>query len=536
MLRYLLPRGVLLLSLFQTAIASPAYSRNTQNSTCTKVKVAVLGAGMAGIAAAQSLHNASVSDFVIVDVNSYIGGRVAHTTFGTNPATKQPYTVELGANWVQGLVSDGGPENPIWTLAKKWGLENTYSNYSSIQTYDQDGSADFTGLLDDFEDAYTTVEQDAGTILTQNLQDRTMRTGLSIADWKPKKDMQLQAAEWWEFDWEYAYSPDQSSQTWAIVNYNTTFYQFSGDNNYVFDQRGFNYFIESEAYTFLQPNDTRLHLNTNITSIAYSDSGATITNADGSCIQADYAICTFSLGVLQNDVVDFQPVLPAWKQTGIEGMQMGTYTKIFFQFPPGPDGTFFWEHGPDPATQFFLYADPVERGWYPVFQSLSAPGFIEGSGIFFVTVVYAQSYRAEQQDDDATKAEVMAVLKKMFGADIPDPIDFMYPRWSTEPWAYGSYSNWPPGLSIETHQNLRANLGRLWFAGEATSAEYFGFLQGAYTEGQAVGNIIAECIGGNKKECKSEPSYQTVGGCTTSEKQLMAENGWFVSSMDTFGF
>jgi len=130
----------------------------------------------------------------------------------------------------------------------------------------------------------------------------------------------------------------------------------------------------------------------------------------------------------------------------------------------------------------------------------------------------------------------MAVLKEMFGADIPDPIDFMYPRWSTEPWAYGSYSNWPPGLSIETHQNLRANLGRLWFAGEATSAEYYGFLQGAYTEGQAVGTTIAECIGGNTTDCVSELSYRTVKGCTTSERQLTEENGWFVSSMDTFGF
>jgi polyamine oxidase len=74
--------------------------------------------------------------------------------------------------------------------------------------------------------------------------------------------------------------------------------------------------------------------------------------------------------------------------------------------------------------------------------------------------------------------QLISIRRKMFGDDIPDPIDFMYPRWSTEPWAFGSYSNWPPGLSIETHQNLRANLGRLWFAGEATSAEYYGFLQG----------------------------------------------------------
>lgn len=270
---------------------------------------------------------------------------------------------------------------------------------------------------------------------------------------------------------------EQDSHVWQ--NYNDTFYQFSDENNYVFDQRGFNYFIEAEAYTFLSKNDARLRLSTNVTSIAYSNSGVTVGMVDGSCIQADYAITTFSLGVLQNDVVDFTPALPAWKQAAIEGMQMGTYTKIFFQFPPAANGSFFWENGDDASTQFFLYADPTERGWYPVFQSLSAPGFIEGSGIFFVTVVYAQSYRAEQQSNDATKAEVMAVLKSMFGSDIPDPIDFMYPRWSTEPWAYGSYSNWPAGMSIETHQNLRSNLGRLWFAGEATSVPYFGFLQGS---------------------------------------------------------
>lgn len=213
-----LRRSVLLLSLLlESATSSPAFPRTTKNSTCTKTKVAVLGAGMAGVAAAQSLHNASISDFILVDVNSYIGGRVAHTTFGTNPTTGLPYTVELGANWVQGLVSSGGPENPIWTLAKKWGVQNTYSNYSSIQTYDENGIADFAGMLDEYEDAYAGVEQDAGAILTENLQDRTMRVGLSIEDWKPKKDMKAQAAEWWEFDWEYAYSPDQSSQTWAIV-------------------------------------------------------------------------------------------------------------------------------------------------------------------------------------------------------------------------------------------------------------------------------------------------------------------------------
>jgi len=246
-------------------------------------------------------------------------------------------------------------------------------------------------------------------------------------------------------------------------------------------------------------------------------------------VTASYAICTFSLGVLQNDVVAFNPPFPYWKQEGIEGMQMGTYTKIFLQFPPDKQ---FW----DADTQFFLYADPYERGWYPVWQSLSTPGFLPGSGIFFATVVYTESYRAELQSDEQTKEEVMAVLRSMFGNAIPDPIDFMYPRWSTEPWAYGSYSNWPPGLSLEGHQNLRANLGRLWFAGEATSAEYYGFLQGAYFEGQIVGNTIAGCVkAGSHSHCNDQPHYETLNG-VTGQRQLTPNNDWLVTSFQTYGF
>lgn len=94
----------------------------------------------------------------------------------------------------------------------------------------------FTGLLGDYEDAYSTLEQDAGRILTQNLQDRSVRSGLSLAGWKPEKDTASQAVEWWEFDFEYAQPPvelhylcfsspmltplqEQSSHEFAIVNY-----------------------------------------------------------------------------------------------------------------------------------------------------------------------------------------------------------------------------------------------------------------------------------------------------------------------------
>lgn len=151
-----------------------------------------------------------MTDFLIVERNDYIGGRVRHTQFGVNPKTKAPYTVELGANWVQGLGSEGGPENPIWTLAKRFGLNNTYSNESSILTYDEKGYNDYTQVLAAYEKVYGVVEQDAGYILTGNLQDTSMRAGLSTAGWKPKKDMKMQAAEWWAWDLETTQTPEES--------------------------------------------------------------------------------------------------------------------------------------------------------------------------------------------------------------------------------------------------------------------------------------------------------------------------------------
>lgn len=141
-----------------------------------------------------------------MEYNSEIGGRVAHTIFGT---PNQSYTVELGANWVQGLGTAGGLENPIWTLAQLYNLTNTYSNYTSIETFDETGAVDFTDRIADFEDnAYTALEQDAGYILSEDLQDRSVRSGLSLSGWKPKRDdMIAQAVEWWEWDWEYSFSP-----------------------------------------------------------------------------------------------------------------------------------------------------------------------------------------------------------------------------------------------------------------------------------------------------------------------------------------
>ncbi len=104
--------------------------------------------------------------------------------------------------------------------------------------------------------------------------------------------------------------------------------------------------------------------------------------------------CIHSLGVLKKEVVNFEPKLPNYKRDIIKKFDMATYTKIFLQFPADK---IFW----NTTTEFFLYADPKTRGYYPLFQSLEAPGF-EPVSLFILFLLSLRtsksiSYSSQQQ-------------------------------------------------------------------------------------------------------------------------------------------
>jgi polyamine oxidase len=126
-------------------------------------------------------------------------------------------------------------------------------------------------------------------------------------------------------------------------------YGFSPDNLFSLDSRGFKTFIQEEANEFV--GASQLRLSSVVKTISWSKSGVVVVLEDGTSIFGDYAVCTFSLGVLQNDDVKFVPSLPrmyilmlvsvgllfdsfpAFKLEAIASMTMGTFTKIFLQFP-----------------------------------------------------------------------------------------------------------------------------------------------------------------------------------------------------------
>ncbi|KAI0047037.1 amine oxidase [Auriscalpium vulgare] len=491
---------------FTPSLAVPITRNTTQHNDH---QVLILGGGVAGVMAAQTLHRRGITNFKIVEARDELGGRMKKFKFG---APGREYELELGADWIHGTQTGDGPANPIYDLARKHGLSTQPNSYrGSMTTYDFTGQIDYLDVFYKAVDHFAQLTVAGGDRVPRGLIDGTSRSGYSLIGAKPRTHQEA-AAEYYQFDWEYAQAPEQSSwiaSSWANnFTFNVDQGGFSAENLLSTDQRGFASILQAEASEFL--TEEQVLLNSSVKTIKYSSDGVSVTLTDGSRLSADHALVTFSLGVLQNDDVRFEPTLPEWKAEAIHGMAMGIYTKIYIQFPEK-----FWFD-----TEFALYADR-ERGWYPVWQGLDIDGFFPGSGILFVTVTGDFAKRVESLSDEVVKSEVLAVMRSMYpNTTIPEPDAFYFPRWNSDPLYRGSYSNWPASLVREHHLNLRATVDkRLWFAGEATSLKYYGYLHGAFFEGQRVAADIAQCI--QDDECPGLPHIAEVLSTSSYHLEFM---------------
>ncbi|CAL4916363.1 unnamed protein product [Urochloa decumbens] len=458
-------------------------------------KVIIVGAGMSGISAGKRLSDAGITDLVILEATDRIGGRMHKTSFaGVN--------VEMGANWVEGV---GGEQmNPIWPLANETlKLRSFFSDYEHLtkNTYKQDGGLYDEDFVQKRIERADEVEESgsklSGTLHSSGRDDMSVLAMQRLNDHTPSGpstpvDMVL---DYYKYDYEFAEPPRVTSlqNTMPLP----TFKNFGDDVYFVADQRGYESIVYYIAGKYLKTNksgaivDPRLRLNKVVRDITYFPSGVMVKTEQNEVYKADYVMVSVSIGVLQTDLIRFNPPLPAWKIINIYQFDMALYTKIFLKFPEK-----FWPEGP--GTEFFLYASE-RRGYYPIWQQFEKQ--YPGSKVLLVTVTDDESRRIEQQSDNQTKAEAVEVLRKIFpGKDVPDATDILVPRWWSNRFFKGTFSNWPIGVSRYEYDLIRAPIGRVYFTGEHTSEHYNGYVHGAYLAGIDSADILIKCA--HKKMCK----------------------------------
>ncbi len=253
------------------------------------------------------------------------------------------------------------------------------------------------------------------------------------------------------------------------------------------DERGIEAVTDVVYDSIKDKDNVEIHMEQQVTDITDDGNKVTVTTKAGDTFTADYVLLTVSLGVLQHKVINFSPSLPEWKENAIFQGNMGHYTHIDVKF--SDNITAFWDD-----VEHVVYC-PRSRGYYPVFFNYNAKGYFdEKTNIISFTVVKEQAVRIEGLSTAEVHDEVMGVLRNMYGNSIPEPQDILVSRWGKDPLYYGAFSNWPPNMCKSHFENLEKAVGRVYFGGEATSKEGFGFIHGGYESGLREANKILNLV------------------------------------------
>lgn len=476
--------ALLFLAALSLASISPAAG---QTET---VDVLILGGGMAGISAAKALSDNGITNFIVLEAQSVIGGRVRSREL--SPGVK----IEEGANWIQGADPDQENMHPLFQLAAdcEGRLEGIHSDYCSLTVYNATGvdiSDDPVLRYDDYDNAKVAAVEMGNRREAEGDSDISVRDGLTMNGWTPVTPAD-EWVDWYNFDFCFAEPPDVVS----LFSLPLPIVEAFGDpektgDYFVTDQRGFVSLVECLARDF-RNDEERLKLDTRVSEIHVNDGCVcvTATTADGSreyC--GKYAIVTFSIGVLQQSVT-FNPPLPQSKRAVIDLFTMTNFLRIFLQFEET-----FWSREEE---EYIGFVDGATRGYYSAFQPLNY--FLpENASVLVFTVTGDEADRITEQSEEATVNEIREVLGTIYGREIPMPLNVIISDWASNDLFWGSFPSTPIGFSQAIVDELAAPVGRLYFAGEATSIHNT-YVHGAYLSGIDAANNVTVALESSARE------------------------------------
>lgn len=449
-----------------------------------RASVIVVGAGMAGLSAAQHLFNAGFTDVQILEASDRLGGRVH--TYDIGDHNGRSALIELGANFIHGTHG-----NAVYSLATEHNLLSPFVLLDRMGgcVYTEDGRRIDQSLTDRVWKIFHEVEKELEDIVSENtdpsadvgryMEDRLQER---LGQFAPDQQSDIRALLNCMLNYLSLYSAEDLEK--VSLKYIGCYREIDGKN--VILPNGFRSIIDVIAQD-LPPNTLRF--NTKVEKISYLNTKTVTvscqTPSGKRTFEANHAIVTCSLGVLKSCHSDmFEPPLPTKKVKSIDAIGYGTLNKIFLKWKEP-----FWQRG-EGCMQFAWKTRNTASRTSQWYKSLF--GFIEILNNDSTLCGWIHGKAAEHLET-LTDQEVMTqcvTLIRQFRGDpkIPAPTEILRSAWQTNEFTRGSYSF----LSQMSSPEDIACLGEplyveeapvVLFAGEATHPHFFSTTHGARESG-----------------------------------------------------
>ncbi len=415
-----------------------------------ETEVIIIGAGVAGLAAAKELTKRGIS-YIVVEASHRIGGRGYTEKIGPNA------WLDLGCAYMvygPNAQTDREESNPFIQYARNQKFE--------IEKYDYDGHFVYNGKQisvaeDKQREAFYKDCSDAIRNIALNSPDQPISDIIDLDSPYAVPYMDMMAVT----------APADLDEASAQDFHN----KVDEHEDYV-SRRGYGYIIAHWG------SEIPVSLNTKVECVNWSGPGVTVETPKGT-IKAQKLITTVSNGILAGQHIEFKPKLPDWKMEAIQGMPMGAENKIGVHFTKdvfGVDDCGYYQTWSDDAQGAYVSANLMASNVVSVFMG----------GRF--------SKWMEKQGQDTCHAFAVDRIADIFGNDIRKAVGrSIVTAWVTDPWTLGSYAFALPG-----HYRKRKMLPlpideKLFFAGEAT-AKCNGTVHGAYWSGVRAAKEVKEAL------------------------------------------
>ncbi len=406
----------------------------------SEVDIAIIGAGAAGLGAARALENSGLSA-IVLEARDRVGGR-AHTIMAA-----PDITFDLGCGWLH-----SADRNSFVKIAERLNFEidktrPPWREQSLDAGFPLKERADFIEALDAF---YDRAEEAA-----KSGRDSAASSYLEPGNrWNPMIDAISTYVNGCELDRVSILDMDAYEDT--EINWRV--------------RRGYGALMT--AYAAPIP----LALNCNVTLVDHSGKRVRVETSQGT-LTAGKVIVTVPTNLIADESIRFHPALPG-KVAAARGLPLGLADKVMLALDQ-PDA---------------LPKDGNLRG---ATMRTAMGGFhLRPFGQPCIEGFFGGRFARELEDagDGALAAQGIDEIVALLGNDFRRKLKpLSESRWAHDPFARGSYSHALPG-----HAGDRAVLAapvdnRLFFAGEATSPNFFSTAHGARDSGErAAGEVLGK--------------------------------------------